>query len=83
MTKELRGTQATEKKEGGEMKVLKHGRFSDLVWLPKGESFPGTIGIGLKQGYYLLWTGANLSDFRSYEYLGIIRPSEYDLSARM
>jgi hypothetical protein len=60
------------------MKILRNFSFCNLVWLAKGENFPGTAGMPQKQGYYLLWTGGNSSDYKQSEYLGAIRPhSEY------
>jgi hypothetical protein len=56
------------------MKVMKKYQYCSLVFLRKGENFPGTTGMPQKQGYYFLWTGANYSDYRQSEYLGVILP---------
>jgi len=40
----------------------------------KDEDFPGCYKIPNRQGFYLFWTGSNMSDFRKSEYLGPHRP---------
>ena len=65
------------------MKVIKTYKYSRLVWLKKGEDFPGTVGLAGKQGFYILWTGSNLSDFRSSEYLGPTHPDAEYLEQRL
>ena len=58
------------------MKVIKIEEYSWIVWMRKGESFPGT-DIPQKQGFWRLWTGSNLSDFQKAEYLGPKREDIY------
>jgi len=41
-----------------------------IVFLKKGEDYPGTIGITGKQGYYIVH-----DDPLSISYLGIIKPT--------
>jgi len=52
------------------MKIVKVGKYSKLVKVEKGEDFPGCKNIPGRAGYHLLWTGSNLSDFQSCEFLG-------------
>jgi hypothetical protein len=64
------------------MKVIQRFSYCQLVFLRKGENFPGTTGMPKKQGYYLLWTGSNCSDHRQSEYLGVILPCQDYLASR-
>ena len=52
------------------MTTIQEGNYARLVWIKKGEEFPGTKLGGQKQGFHLLWTGSNLCDFKASEYLG-------------
>jgi len=45
------------------MKIIAEKEYSKIVWMKKGEEFPGTIFGGQKQGFYELWTGGNLCNF--------------------
>ena len=59
------------------MKTLKKNEHGvSLVWLKKGEDFPGTTGITTKQGYYI--HSPNQGD--SWTYLGAVKPSDECLS---
>jgi len=57
------------------MQIIQKFSFSFLVWIKKGESFPGTL-IPQKQGYHILWTGSNACDFRNSKYLGVVLPCQ-------
>ena len=63
------------------MKIIEKGNYSLIVWMRKGESFPGTDIPQKKQGYYRLWTGSNISDFEKAEYLGPRKEDIYYYSA--
>jgi hypothetical protein len=61
------------------MKIIKTGKYSDIVWMKKGEDFLGTLLGGQKQGFYQLWTGNNRCCFNRANYLGPHFPS-FELS---
>lgn len=58
------------------MKIIKSGKYSDIVWMKKGEDFPGTLLGGQKQGFHQLWTSGNLCCFERADYLGTCTPRE-------
>ena len=53
------------------MKIIAEKEYSKIVWMKRGEEFPGTIFGGQKQGFYELWTGGNLCNFQRADYLGV------------
>ena len=56
------------------MKIIKKLEYSQIVWMKKGEDFPGTLLGGQKQGFYQLWTGSNACCFERADYLGTSSP---------
>ena len=56
------------------MKTIKSVGNKALVWMKKGEDFPGTLLGGQKQGFHILWTDENMCCFSTSEYIGTSRP---------
>lgn len=63
------------------MKEVKRNEFGKtVVFLKKGEDYPGTIYITGKQGYYLVSPSDRPFEI---EYLGAVKPCEEYLEQRL
>jgi len=49
--------------------MIAEKEYSRIVWMKKGEEFPGTIFGGQKQGFYELWLGVTADQIEVTEFI--------------